>query len=129
MTLLDQLKKLHGEATAGPWKIEPHDDCDKSFRVGPVIIDYDDVDHDEEDANAKLVRALRNALPRLLAVVEALEKLPADKMRLLADWMDAEHQTGRWDGANGSYEVQRDLRAFAAARDAALSPFLSEVKT
>ena len=41
--------------TPGPWLIQSHTMADKEFTVGPAIIDYDDVDHDEQEANAKLI--------------------------------------------------------------------------
>lgn len=53
--------------TPGPWEIEPHSTIDKCFNVGPGIsIDYDDVDHEEQDANARLV----SAAPKLLRIVK-----------------------------------------------------------
>lgn len=58
--------------TPGPWKIQRHTHSDKSFMVGPVYIDYDDVDHKEQDANAKLC----SAAPDLLAACKALIDAP-----------------------------------------------------
>lgn len=46
--------------TPGPWKIQPHTTVDKEFTVGPAIMDYDDVDHDQQDANARLISAAPN---------------------------------------------------------------------
>jgi len=52
--------------TPGPWEIEPHSTIDKEFNVGPGIsVDYDDVDHAEQDANAKLIAAAPDLLEAL----------------------------------------------------------------
>jgi hypothetical protein len=53
--------------TPGPWKIQRHTLADKEFSVGPATIAYDDVDHDEQDANAALIAAA----PELLEACEA----------------------------------------------------------
>lgn len=52
---LDKLLEIAAKRTEGRWDIEPHRSWDKDFTVGPVIIDYDDVDHDEQDANATFI--------------------------------------------------------------------------
>ena len=56
--------------TKGPWEIDRHTMADKQFNVGPVIIDYDDVDHEEQDANARLVSAAPDLLVELKRMVE-----------------------------------------------------------
>ena len=43
--------------TPGPWVIAPHTTVNKEFTVGPAIMDYDDVDHDQQEANARLIAA------------------------------------------------------------------------
>ena len=52
--------------TPGPWVIAPHTTVNKEFTVGPAIMDYDDVDHDQQDANARLIAAS----PMLLEVCD-----------------------------------------------------------
>ncbi len=55
--------------TPAPWPIQPHTQVDKSFMVGPIEIDYDDVNHEEQDANALLVSGcveMRDALIKIL---------------------------------------------------------------
>lgn len=45
--------------TRGNWKIHPFDSSNKDiFIQGPsVLVDYDDVDHEEQEANAHLIAA------------------------------------------------------------------------
>lgn len=47
--------ELKGKQTKGVWKVQEHDTYDKSFMVGPVLIDNDDVDEVEAEANGALV--------------------------------------------------------------------------
>jgi hypothetical protein len=56
--------------TPSPWNIEPFDPWDKQIMVNEpaVAVDYDDVDRDTQEANARLIAAA----PDLLAVVHTL---------------------------------------------------------
>ena len=56
--------------TPGPWLIQSHTMADKEFTVGPAIIDYDDVDHDEQEANAKLIASAPDMFTALKALFE-----------------------------------------------------------
>lgn len=65
--------------TPGPWEIEPHSTIDKCFNVGPGIsIDYDDVNHEEQDANARLV----SAAPELLEALQLIIGMAEDGYKL-----------------------------------------------
>ena len=48
---------MKAKHTPGPWAIAPHTTVDKEFTVGPAIMDYDDVDHEQQEANARLIAA------------------------------------------------------------------------
>jgi hypothetical protein len=63
---------MKAQHTPGPWEIEPHDLADKDFRVGPAIIDYDDVDHQQADANAFLIAAAPDLLDALKEITNAM---------------------------------------------------------
>ncbi len=65
--------------TPGPWKIEPHDDCDKRYFVGPVMIDNDDVDQEEAEANGRLVSASPDLLAALQNMLETFGHMPDKK--------------------------------------------------
>ncbi len=67
------MKIMH---TPGPWKIEPHDNCDKRYFVGPVMIDNDDVDHEEAEANGRLVSAAPDLLEILSLIVSEFKSDP-----------------------------------------------------
>jgi len=56
--------------TPGPWTIEPFDGSDKeiTIREPAVWVDYDDVNHQEQAANARLIVAS----PELLEVCELI---------------------------------------------------------
>ena len=60
-----------GQHTPGPWLIQSHTMADKEFTVGPAIIDYDDVDHDEQEANAKLIASAPVMLETLQDFIDA----------------------------------------------------------
>ena len=51
--------------TSEPWLIQSHTMADKEFTVGPATLNYDDVDHDEQEANAKLIAAAPNMFTAL----------------------------------------------------------------
>lgn len=65
MKTIERLKQLLAEATQGEW----FDDGEDVFCDGTTIA-YDGKPH-----NTKFIAATRNALPALLAVVEAAEEL------------------------------------------------------
>lgn len=54
-----------------PWSIEPHTTVDKRFAIigAGVYVDYDDVDHAEQDANAALIIRAVNSFGPLVAVL------------------------------------------------------------
>lgn len=52
---IDKLLAIAEKRTPGEWEIQPHKGWHKEFNVGPATIDYDDVDHDEQDANATFI--------------------------------------------------------------------------
>lgn len=62
------------EHTPGPWRIEPHTQVDKCFYAGPARLDYDDVCHEEQDANAALIAAAPDLLAACLAVAAEHDK-------------------------------------------------------
>ena len=78
MTRLSDLEALAGAATTGPWAPEDYGPGDKWPPIkghGQTIAKghTDDIDEGEGDANIKLICALRNAAPSLLAVVRVAE--------------------------------------------------------
>ena len=58
--------------TPGPWLIQSHTMADKEFAVGPVTIDYDDVDHDEQEANAAFIIRACNSYDALVSALGQL---------------------------------------------------------
>ena len=67
------IKQLIERATPGPWKQFPIRGGDKWIEIPlpAVRVDYDDVNHDEQEANAQLIA---RCSPEVMArVVEALE--------------------------------------------------------
>lgn len=92
---LTELKRLHAEATQGPWKVTGElgieGQADSSTDFDPLVIGglkggkgliqfpsyslYSQPTRTQGKANAALIVAARNALPKLLACVEALERL------------------------------------------------------
>jgi hypothetical protein len=66
-TRIDELRRLHAEATPGPWEWtggEPSDDRAKMC-----------ISWDGPDADAKLIAALRNNAEALLDAAEALHRI------------------------------------------------------
>ena len=65
--------------TPGKWEVQPHKSWHKEFTVGPVIIDYDDVDHNEQDANAAFIAACAGSAEAgwqaTIAAIEGLEEM------------------------------------------------------
>lgn len=53
-----------GMHTPGPWTVEPFDGSDKEITiVEPAVwVDYDDVNHEEQAANARLIAAAPDLL-------------------------------------------------------------------
>lgn len=84
---LDNLRQLLDEATPGPWStwsngfdagvVSDADGADPNDRYRSLIFGGEPHEGyiDPDDADARLVVALRNAAPDLLAAVEALERL------------------------------------------------------
>jgi len=105
MTELEELKKLLAEATERPWEAA----VDHEYVMSPIVIHHYDVDADadgdprdygkdicemcdtgQEDANAALIVAAVNALPKLIARVEEMEaELEAARVHA---WLDDELQ-------------------------------------
>lgn len=75
-------------ATAGPWTVCPHEGGMKRLYLEGVDIDldYDDVDHDQQDANAHFIAAAREDVEWLIGLVRAQAAAHED---LLAKAMDA----------------------------------------
>lgn len=90
MTILERLKELEAKVTPGPWEIDKEDVGDEEFiyiptgitggngkrvvgSVGGLCSEDCDLGEGELEANAELITLLRNNLPVLLEVVEALE--------------------------------------------------------
>lgn len=65
---------MNTKHTPTPWEIEPHTMVDKEFSVGPFTLDYDDVDHDEQDANAEFMVRAVNSHDALLAAAKTVVK-------------------------------------------------------
>ena len=74
--------------TAGPWVIQRHSNADKSFTVGPVMIDNDDVDHREAEANAQLVSAAPELLSALKHMFSAADEMAGEyiKKNKVVNW-------------------------------------------
>jgi len=77
MTLHATLKSLAEVATPGPWRADGTDliDVDDSLIASVWEADCDD----EQSDNARLIVALRNALPTILAALEAYEWRPIEE--------------------------------------------------
>lgn len=86
-TDLEALRALDEAATAGPWSAKPEpvddhnidildDDDGVLATVYPVleVVGRERLDTVPARANAALIAAMRNALPRLLAIAEAAER-------------------------------------------------------
>ncbi len=71
---LTEMRELVEKATPGEWWVEPHTGVDKRFFVDPdiVMVDYDDVDHNQQDANAAFMAASRQYVPESIAEIERL---------------------------------------------------------
>lgn len=80
MTTLEELKRLHAQATPEPWKrvsIPKHElqECYVHVVMGDTGINCGPERFDKNDPDARLIAAMRNALPHLLTIVEAAYKL------------------------------------------------------
>lgn len=89
MTKLDELKALMAKATVRPWAVDPDDRPDMEWNNHIVSISdpdlticfmsHDDTkDNIEGSANAGLIVNAINALPALIAAVEALKRIHAE---------------------------------------------------
>lgn len=68
---LKKLENLLDKISAGPWKVDPHESWDKDICINGrlIIVDNDDVGHNEAEANAKFICLARNVLPELISIV------------------------------------------------------------
>lgn len=89
--LLARLRELEAAATKGPWR-QMDQWIDASSRPPPIASSHQDYAtapggtlHAEALANAALIVAMRNALPDLLARIEALEREIEGLRALLRD--------------------------------------------
>lgn len=61
--------------TPAPWTVSPHTHIDKRFEIPEpsVFVDYDDVDHEQQDINAR----------RIVACINACEGIPLSKLETM----------------------------------------------
>lgn len=73
--------------TAGPWTLPKFTTIDKTIRIREpaVLVDFDDVDHDEQAANARLIAAA----PDLLAACQSMLRTCGSS----ADWNGETHES------------------------------------
>jgi hypothetical protein len=80
------LRRLHEAATEGPWHPERHDDDTLTGYVmdsgGNIVASVELCDR-ASLADVELVPALRNAAPRLIALLEAAERLRVARAAVL----------------------------------------------
>ena len=107
---LTELKRLHAEATQGEWDyvdsvvwIATHDSHGEP--VKQKVADTGD------EADAALIVAARNALPSLLAIADAAEKVEAARSRM--------HTDINWKPADWSAASEELLAALAALKGGA----------
>lgn len=64
------------EHTPGPWSVEPYDKYQKDIIIiePRCSVDNDDVDHEEAEANARLIAAAPDLLEALQAVVAIADR-------------------------------------------------------
>ena len=82
MTDPDELRRLEKAATPGPWAVESdgvYNDT-RSYMVVPLG------DSEQDDADAALIAAMRNALPALLDVAEAAQAVCGTDNISTAHW-------------------------------------------
>lgn len=72
-----EIREREKAATPGPWISAPYDRADKWIDVPApgVRVDYDDVDHDEQDSNAAFIAHARSDIPWLREKVEDLQTI------------------------------------------------------
>jgi hypothetical protein len=70
------MKTNETKHTPGPWKIEPHHPGDKDLLIFPAYtwVDYDDVDHEQQMANARLIAAAPELLEEYSRLIERLKE-------------------------------------------------------
>jgi hypothetical protein len=76
--VLEELEKLEREATIQPWASVGVQPLNERKPIGYAVChgyDWIAQGHCEREADADLIAAARNALPRLLATVRAAERL------------------------------------------------------
>lgn len=66
--------------TPGPWVVDPYTGIAKEIRIndGEILLDYDDVDHAAQEANARLIAAAPDLLEALEKILECEEGRAAD---------------------------------------------------
>ena len=113
-----KLRELMEKATPGPWgenvgyisSSTAKEYRGKAIIAAPVAAVHDVVDRREQNkANAALIVAAVNALPSLIARLEAAEKV-VEAARLFKEWCDKEKAGPQWsselgrNGPNGEAE-------------------------
>jgi len=121
---LDELERLHREATPGPWRCVEHSygGCKVTNEEGDAILLEDDF---------RLIAAMRNALPQLISrarLYEQMDRHACDQVaeidRLRVRIAEADRDRDTWATsahkiANERDAAARDLAAVTAERDAA----------
>lgn len=123
---LDELEKLLAKATPGPWDAHDYDESyagDRRYqiqeqsgahrrgdKVAAVLGYFEDeqVPTPEARANARLVAAMRSALPTLIAKLRAAEVLAARVDRALYDFGD--EYPGRLDPVSDALDAFRKVQ-------------------
>jgi len=67
---------MNTKHTPGPWSINRYDTYDKDIviREPGVRVDFDDVDQDEQEANARLIAAAPELLEALNAMMDGYDE-------------------------------------------------------
>src|SRR5690554_980741 len=117
----NELRRLYEAALPGAWVADG--DCvlsRDSNESAAVVADCQAAGPAVDDANAALIAAARNALPRLLDNIDALEERNERMLRLLAgfayrdwsectyavSWYDTSRKADSWfDGLQKSFEL------------------------
>jgi hypothetical protein len=77
----DELRRLHEAATEGPWLIDTRDPDTLRYEESPgnhpIVCETREFENPAHPGDARLIAALRNAAPRLIALLEAAERLGA----------------------------------------------------
>ncbi len=91
MSLIKRLEEMEKSATPGPWYADTGDSYSPVRSDSGPICDCDVVEYDTElgKLNSMLIADMRNALPKILDVVKAVQdtltiETPAEVLRALA---------------------------------------------